>query len=223
MAAKTKKTTRATSRDDTSSGAAFPYCTAPKSLRRFLEMVPQKPRPPKVTGSTLKVWGLKSGNDQSILRVLKSLGLLGASGETTQSYADFMRKETGPAVLGRKIKSVYSSLFENVTDPKNASTDELLSFFNIHSGGSEATIRYQIDTFKALAAYATFGQSDPLEQPDAGVVAEGPNGQVRKATTGSGEPAIRIDLHIHLPENKSKSDYDAIIESIANHLYKRAP
>jgi hypothetical protein len=69
-------------------------------------MVPGKPKPPKVTTSTLQTWGLKSGNDSSILRVLKKLDLLGSNNETTQTYADFMRKETGPATLGRKIKAV---------------------------------------------------------------------------------------------------------------------
>ena len=204
--------------DETSGKPAFPYCTAPKSLRRFLEMVPQKPKPPKVTGSTLKVWGLKSGNDQSILRVLKTLEMLGPNGETTQTYADFMRAGTGAGALGKKIKSAYSALFDNVTKPETASNADLLNFFNIHSGGGPATIKYQIDTFKALAAYATFGQSDPLEQPEEEDGAGTP-ARIQKNPTRDGQAAIHIDLHIHLPENKTKSDYDAIFESIAAHLY----
>ena len=212
---------RSTDSDETSGKPAFPYCTKPSSLRRFLEMVPQKPKPPKVTSSTLKVWGLKSGNDQSILRVLKSLDLLGPNGETTQTYADFMRAGSGATALGKKIKSVYATLFDNVTKPESANNADLLNFFNIHSGGGPATIKYQIDTFKALAAYATFGQSDPLEQPDDD--GSGAEGQPSRNSGHRNDAAIRIDLHIHLPENKSKSDYDAILESIAVHLYGRKP
>lgn len=182
-------------------------------------MAPEKPKPPKVVGSTLKVWGLKNTNDQSILRVLKAIGLLGANGETTAAYAEFMRKDTGPASLGRQIRSVYAELFQNVAKPERASNDELKNFFNIHSGGSEKTVRLQIDTFKALAEYATFGQSDPLEQPDD--PSETPTDSASVAI-GENFPAIRIDLHIHLPENKTKSDYDAILESIATHIYRRA-
>ena len=210
---KRKASTKA-ARDETTGNPKFPYCVTPKSLRRFLEMVPQKPKPPKITGSTLKVWGLKNSNDQGILRVLKAVDLLGSGGETTSTYAEFMVKDKGPAALGKKIRTVYSALFENVPNPENASNSDLTSFFNINSGGGGRTIRYQIDTFKALAAYATFGESDPLSGDEA--KNEDGNGGGR-----AGEPIIRVDLHIHLPENKSRADYDALLESIATHLYGR--
>ncbi|HDZ54654.1 MAG TPA: hypothetical protein ENI19_00035 [Candidatus Nealsonbacteria bacterium] len=192
----------------------FPYCTVPKSLRKFLEMIPGKPKPPKINGGTLKVWGLRNANDQSILRVLKKLDLLSAAGEPTTHYTEFMKKETGASVLGERIKVVYETLFQNVKNPEKAATEELTSFFNINSGGGEKTIRFQVDTFKALADHATFDGVSQSGQSSAPTV--GDNG-VSKSTN---EPVLRIDLHIHLPENKSKADYDAIIESIANRLYK---
>jgi hypothetical protein len=200
--------------EDTGSGnPRYPYTVAPKSLRRFLELVPQKPKPPKITTSTLRTWGFKSGNDLSILRVLKEIELLSPAGEPTQHYGDFMKTGTGAAALGRQIKKSYEALFQNVSNPEKSSNDELRNFFNINSGGSERTIQLQIDTFKALVAYATFGDNDPLAQDSLEHSANDSGSPV-------GTPAIRIDLHIHLPENKSKSDYDAILESIANHLYK---
>ncbi|HEX4533874.1 MAG TPA: DUF5343 domain-containing protein [Rhizomicrobium sp.] len=208
-----KKKAARIARDETTAEPKFPYCITPKSLRRFLEMVPQKPKPPKVTGATLKVWNLKNTNDQSILRVLKAVDLLGPTGDTTPTYAEFMTKDKGPAALGKKIQSVYSTLFENVPNPETASNSDLTNFFNIHSGGGERTIRYQIDTFKALAAYATFGKADPLSGK--GVEDAAPAGGGGRAS----EPMIRVDLHIHLPENKSRADYDALLESIATHLY----
>jgi hypothetical protein len=221
----TKKTTKASKKvvkEEVSSEPLYPYTTTPNSLRRFLEMVPQKPKPPRITGDTLKVWGFKNSNDATVLRALKKLELLNSNGDTTPIYAEFMHRDIGASVLGRQIKSVYSALFENVANPGTASTEELTNFFNIHSGGSEKTIRFQIDTFKALAAYATFGESDPLETPDSSIDGtQGPSHTTRSGSSGT--PPIHIDLHIHLPENKSKSDYDAIMESIANHLYKRNP
>jgi hypothetical protein len=216
LMAKTRPKSSVNDKADASAEPKFPYTVVPKSLRRFLELVPQKPKPPKVTTSTLKMWGLKSGNDASILRVLKTLGLLTASSETTQAYADYMKPGTGAAVLGKLIKQCYEALFQNVTSPEKASNEDLRSFFNINSGGSEGTIKFQIDTFKALASFATFGETDPLDQEEA---ADQRSGQ--SSRDSSGVPAIRIDLHIHLPENKTKADYDAIIESIANHLYQR--
>jgi len=198
-------------------GTKYPYTVTPNALRKFLEMAPNKPRPSKVTTDTLKAWGLKNSNDYTILRVLKKLDLLGSSGEPTNNYNEFMKKGTGPAVLGSRIKVVYSDLFQNVTNPENAPSEELKNFFNINSGAGEQVISYQIQTFKALAAFATFGESDPLTQD----LSDASDVNTNKSNSNpSNYPAIRFDLHIHLPENKTKSEYDAIIESIATHLYK---
>ena len=195
----------------------FPYTLTPNSLRRFLEMVPTKPRPPKITGETLKVWGFKNTNDASLLRVLKKLDLLSSAGEPTAHYTEFMNRETGASVLGQRIRAVYPALFDTVANPEKASNEDLKNFFNINSGGAEETIRLQIETFKALAAYATFGDTDPLAPEPSPI-----DGDSRSIGTGSdSKPMVRIDLHIHLPENKTKGDYDAILESIAHHLYQR--
>ena len=34
-------------------------------------------------------------------------------------------------------------------------------------------------------------------------------------------PPMQIDLHIHLPENKTTRDYEAIIQDIAKYIYGR--
>jgi hypothetical protein len=45
---------------------------------------------------------------------------------------------------------------------------------------------------------------------------------VRSAGSGGGRmPAVKIDLHIHLPENKTARDYDSIIQDIAKYIYGR--
>ena len=203
--------------DGVESGApAFPYSTKPKSLRKFLEMVPNKPKPPKITTATLKIWGFKDANDASILRVLKEPQLLSSGGEPTDHYAEFMAKGTGPAALGSRIKVVYEALFQNVLNPEKASTEDLQNFFNIHSGGGEKTIKYQIETFKALVDHASFtnaGSEDKLDH----LVGDTPS-----SGNAPGEKAdFSIDLHIHLPEGGSKTDYESIIESIAKHIYGR--
>ena len=205
-------------KDDNSNGQPkFPYCTTPKAFRKFLEMAPTKPKPPKVNAATLKVWGLKNTNDQTILRVLKKLDLLSSSGEPTSHYSEFMKKETGAAALGNQIINVYRSLFDNVTNPEKASAEDLKNFFNINSGGGEQTIKYQIDTFKALSEFATFTTSINSTNNNEGT---SHNGAPVDKNSGHTTPSIHIDLHIHLPENKSKADYESIIESIANKIYK---
>jgi hypothetical protein len=197
----------------------YPYTPKPGSLRRFLQLAPTKPRPKKITGTTLQTWGFAdNANDRALLRVLKALELLGADGTTTEHYAAFMQKGTGPSALGARIRATYPELFENYTDPGEASAEELTNFFNIHSGGSEKTIEYQVQTLKALADSAEFdGAADGDPAPASG--GDGGLGHPPvPAPKVGGSGVIHIDLHVHLPENKSKTEYDAIFESIAQHI-----
>jgi len=184
----------------------FPYTTTPAALRRLLQEIPKRPKP----GST---------NDASPISVLKKLGLVGNGGEPLQGYTDFMQPPpTGPRSLGARIKEQYKELFESSHEPhKNPS--ELRTFFNINSGGGERTIDYQIQTFKALSEFADFSASSEAK-------GDGPqntdNGQKGDRGGASGKlPPVQIDLHIHLPENKTARDYEAIIQDIAKYIYGR--
>ncbi len=211
-----KKTNKNSTTSSATYGAPkYPYSSTPSSLGRFLSMVPAKPKPEKVNPATLKAWGFKNTNDQSIIRVLKAIEFLTPTGEPTTNYEEFMQPGKGPATLGRQVRKVYATLFNTVSNPGNAPQEELKGFFNTYGGGSEKVVQLQIQTFKAMAGHATFGSSDPLSQPE-----ESPEGDSQNYLGGgSGFPTIRIDLHIQLPENKTKADYDSILESIAKHLY----
>jgi hypothetical protein len=216
-----KKMIKKTTTSKASYGAPkYPYTSTPVALNRFMQLVPTKPKPEKVNPSTLKAWGFKNTNDQSIIRVLKALDLVSTGGEPTQNYLEYMQPVKGPAVLGQQIRKVYPVLFSTVSNPGNASTDDFRGFFNTYGGGSEEVVRLQLQTFKTLVGFATFGASDPLEQqvPDGSSLSNNTGSTIN---TGQDQPTIRIDLHIHLPESKTKSDYESILESIAKHLYGR--
>ncbi len=92
----------------------FPYTNKPNSLRKFLEQIPQRPKPAKVNFDLLKGWGLKDTNDQSIIRVLKALGFVGSNGEPTDRYTEFMTPGKGPAVLGDAILVCSRSLIHSL-------------------------------------------------------------------------------------------------------------
>lgn len=222
MAKKTVKKKRNGGDEDASTGTPkFPYTATPSALRKLLEEIPKRPRPARISLTTLKTWGVTKQNDTSSLRVAKAVGLLTNSAEPTADYNAFMTPGSGPGALGRLLKTTYAKLFESYSEPNKATPEELRSFFNIHGGGSPDTIRRQVETFKALSAYATFGPNDPLAKQD--TASKDSQGQGSGGSGGTGNIPVRIDLHIHLPENKTKADYDAIMESIATHLYGRKP
>jgi len=206
------------------SNPKFPYCTVPGNLRKFLALVPNKPKPPKINNDLLSAWNLGGHNSNSIIRVLKSIGLVGgSSNEPTTDYEVFMYPETGPSRLGELIRAAYSPLFEAAHLPHNESDDALKRYFNIHSGGGERTIQYQIQTFKALCDHANF---DSLGTGNGAAVAGAGGDGIGRAGSGHGNiadsaPKIHIDLHIHLPPNKTSRDYQAMFEDIGKYIYGR--
>ncbi|MEM6332109.1 MAG: DUF5343 domain-containing protein [Planctomycetota bacterium] len=219
------RNTRPTSSVDNTSKPKYPYSTIPGALRQALALIPEKPRPPKLSIDVLKSWGIKNNNASTILRVMRDVGLLNGSNEPTPEYTEFMTPTSGPLVLGRLIRSRYPQFFEAHHEPHRESADSLRSLFNIHSGGEEKTIQLQMQTFKALCDHATFdgggsaksgsGSNATLEPVSARDSAGG-----AELVRGSG-PVIHIDLHIHLPENKSRRDYEAMFEDIARCIYGR--
>lgn len=172
--------------------------------------------------STLQSWGLaRGGNALTAVRVLKKLGLLSTSGEPQDAYVEFMKQGTGPRTLAARIKDHYRVLFENSHSPQNDSTEALKNLFNIHSGGGEATLDFQIQTFKALCEHADFAGVTTSSAQGNGAAADSA-GQAGSTVAGAPPlPPIKIDLHIHLPENKSTRDYEAIIQDIAKYIYGR--
>jgi hypothetical protein len=190
----------------------FPYAAEPQALRRLLTEIPKRPKPPKVSRDTLKAWNVsKSNNSGTAIGVLKKLGFLGPTGEPTDLYVEFMKTGVGPSVLAQRIRDVYRVLFENSHAPQNETNEELKKFFHIHSGGSEETMRLQMQTFKALADHASFSEHGASTEPkDQHMV-----GSTRGSSPEDTEhrlPPIQVDLHIHLPENKTTREYEAIIQ-----------
>lgn len=205
---------------EATSKPAFPYTTKPNSIRKFLEQVPQRPRPTKVVADTLRAWDLKDTNDQTIIRVFKSLGFLGSNNEPTDRYTEYMTPGRGPKVLAQAIKEVWAPLFELSHEPHRADELTLRNYFNIHSGGSPATISYQMQTFKAACDFADFTSPGSIPVSGGAILPAGPAFASQSVSAGQG-PVIHIDLHIHLPENKSRRDYEYIFEDIAKYILGR--
>jgi hypothetical protein len=113
-------------------------------------------------------------------------------------------------------------MFQASHTPYNEGAEKLQNLFHIHSGGGERAIEYQMQTFKALCESATFDQA-PAATTTGGVTKEGGTAGGRDVShAGAGLPAsININLHIHLPENKSRRDYEDMIEDIGRHIFGR--
>jgi hypothetical protein len=115
----------------------FPYTTAPSVLRKILKTIPNKPRPDRLTSSTVVSWNASNntgGNTTTAVAVLKKVGMLDASGTPTALYTEFMNKESGPSALGAKLRDVYQPLFNAAHDPARESDADLRNLFNVQFG-----------------------------------------------------------------------------------------
>src|SRR5437588_2250998 len=139
-----------------STEARFPYTNKPGSLRKLLKEIPTKPKPSKFDRTLLQSWGFRDANDHSMVRVLKAVNLLSGSNEPTAAYLQFMNLDGGPRVLGTEIKRLYAPLFTASHKPYEETPEKLKNLFNIHSGGGERALEYQMQTFKALCESASF-------------------------------------------------------------------
>ena len=207
------------SRSDTT--PKFPYTTRPAALRKLLTEIPKRPKPAKITLNILKTWKVVSTNDSTPISVLKKLRMVAANGEPLGAYAEFMNAPPkGPRALGVMIKEHYKDLFESSHEP-DKNDGELKTFFNIHAGGGEQAINLQIQTFKALCEHADFSKSPSAGSVSKDVVSSNALPGIASSVEGQRFPPIKIDLHIHLPENKSTREYEAIIQDIGKYIYGR--
>jgi hypothetical protein len=201
----------------------FPYTNKPGSLRRLLKEIPRKPRPQKFDRRLLQSWGFRDNNDYTVVRVLKAVNLLTDTSEPTDIYIRFMELDSGAKVLAPEIRRIYAPLFEASQKPYEESSERLKNLFNIYSGGGDRTLELQIQTFKALCENADFsGVATAGDGAIAGASPRTPLDPSLKLSGGAGGPIININLHIHLPENKSRRDYEDIIEDIGKYIFGRA-
>lgn len=197
----------------------FPYTNKPGSLRRFLKDVPNKPKPIKFDQTLMRSWGFKDTNDMTMLRVLKSVDLLNDKNEPTDKYSQFMRLDVGAKILGPEIQRVYAPLFQSSLKPYSESNENLKNLFNIHSGGGDRVLDFQMQTFKALCDNASFDDVLVGVSGAAGMSQTMPS-SAGGALTAAGAD-ININLHIHLPENKTRRDYEIMIEDIGRYIFGR--
>ncbi|CAG0952593.1 hypothetical protein PHYC_00282 [Phycisphaerales bacterium] len=200
----------------------YPYTNVPGVLRKVLQAIPQKPKPAKLDPKLVVSWRCSksvSNNLRTAVAVLKKVGLIASSGEPTPLYVEYMNKATGPAALGAKLRDIYADIFNASHAPQAESDEALEGLFNVHAGGSENLVRLQMQTFKALCESASFtGVPTRASGQQSGSGDQDGSGDGRG---GGALPPVKIDLHIHLPENKTTRDYEAIIQDIAKYIYGR--
>ncbi|BBO24651.1 conserved hypothetical protein [Candidatus Nitrosymbiomonas proteolyticus] len=199
----------------------YPYTISPGSLKKFLEQVPKKPKPPKVNLAQLKGWDIKDNNAPTIVKVLASVGVLGTDGVPTELYERLMKGGVGEKELAANIKSVYKEFFEAEHEPyKDEGT--VTKLLHIHGGTeAKATIGRMRETFLILCRAADWSGASSAK--DKSGPSKGKETTVRGADFEQNcelaGPSVVINIQVTLPSGADEKSYDAFFASMRKHLW----
>ncbi len=200
----------------------IPYMPAVKNLSAILEAM-QKAGVPDAFGlDFLRDLGFTSSNDRSIIKVLRYLGMLDASGRPQTSYREFVDHTRARIVLAAKIRAAYDDLFLSDKDAYKKTANELKGWFKTKTGCTDAVAEKMATTFKALATYADF-ESKPSKsvtpakaEPETILPErEKPQPHVPFSEIGFG---LTYRIEIHLPDTTNVDTYRSIFRALREEL-----
>lgn len=207
------------------------YLTSVKNFEGIMNSILGAKAPDRFTNKFLEDLGYKSSNDRLITGVLKSLGLLNDTGEPTQRYYDFLDQTQSKKIIAMGVQEAYEDLFNIKRDAQNMSQDEVKNKLKTLTQGSKGdkVIDSMARTFKTLCDYADWSDNNTnkVEESDAGDSIETITKDEHKETiqnvTSTPTPltnalGLHYNIQIHLPETTNIAVYDAIFQSIKNHL-----
>jgi hypothetical protein len=206
----------------------FAYTVVPGKVKPLLAKIRTVGVPPKATAQWLKTIGFTSSNDNTLIGVLRQIGLIDSNNIPTTRWTQY-RGSDYKSVLGEGIRDGYSDLFAVYPDAEKQGQADLDHVFSTSSTGGKQVISKTVATFKALVEEAKFsgeGQTDAhltaavLHTPVASRL-NGRKAQAQQQSHFSG-PALHIDIQIHISPEASAEQIEHIFASMGKHLYGRS-
>lgn len=206
------------------------YLTSVKNFEGIMNSILAAKAPDRFTNKFLEDLGYKSSNDRLVVGVLKALGLLTETGEPTQRYYSFLDQTQSKKIVAIGIQEAYEDLFNIKRDAQNMTQEEVKNKLKTLTQGSKGdkVIDNMARTFKTLCDYADWNVitntsegdlSDiEIDNTDLSNSTKGPSKSYNSSSTISNGLGLNYNIQIHLPETTNMAVYDAIFQSIKNHL-----
>ena len=202
-----------------------PYMPSVKNLHKILNAIQRAAVPDSFSYEFLRDLGFSSSNDRSIIKILKYLGMLDASGRPQTSYKEFVDHTKTKIVLAQRLKVAYDDLYTSDKKAHEKSVDELKGWFKSKTGKGDAVALKIATTFKTLASYADFTKEiKPIvTHPEAEVVPKEPIEEKKTPPLpplGFSESRLGLvyRLEIHLPDTQNIETYRAIFKALREEL-----
>ncbi len=204
----------------------YPYANTMKSLKGILNKIPLVRVPKLADNDWLSSQGFGHPNDFAVINVLRFLGFVDESGMPTEIWRDFKRDAKSKTVMAKALKGEYADLFAQHPNAGSTNNGDLKDFFAAHSDAGEQVLNRMVNTFTTLCEYAEFDQVVDHVSSDADTEdisgssddLDSRNG-LRAPALPEQQPALHIDIQIHISPSADADQIDNIFRSMAKHLY----
>lgn len=204
------------------------YLVTTKNLSTVINSLINAKAPERVTNKFLEDLGFKSSNDRLYVGMLKALGLIDANGTPTQRYFEFLDQSRTGEILAIGIQEAYEDLFNLRKDAQNLSIEEVKNKLKTITQGqkSDKVLILMSNTFKALCDEADWGNKKTITKETQTIQEVKEQEKNTQALNNSQENVkineknvnLHYNIQIHLPETTNMAVYDAIFQSLKNHI-----
>lgn len=199
-----------------------PYMPSVKNLHKILDKIQHAAVPEAFTYEFLRDLGFSNSNDRSILKILKYLGFLDASGRPQSSYRDFVDHTKTKHTLAERIQVAFDDLYTSNKKAHEKTVDEMKGWFKSKTGKGDAVALKIASTFKFLAQYADFSKAKTHAPPPHSELAKtAPQEPTKSPLTpiyGESKFGLVYRLEIHLPDTQNIETYRAIFKALREEL-----
>lgn len=203
---------------------SIPFVQAYGNVTKALERIQAAATPPRFTQDFLATkLDLAGGSARPLIPFLKRLGFLGSDGVPTELYKKFRNQSERGRAAAAALKIGFRPLYE-VNEYIHDASDKDLKGVVVQVTGSEptsSTVKGILGSFKAVRAFATFDDEEPLEDA-ADAVREVANERHDEPVTRAGASKIGLSytINLNLPATSDVAVFDAIFRSLKEHLLK---
>ncbi len=198
-----------------------PYMMSVTNVPKILDAIQKAGAPEVFHLDFLRDLGFKASNDRGMVKVLKYLGFLDASGRPQQSYKDFMDHNKAKKVLASRMRTSFSDLFTADRNANTKSTEQLRGWFKSKTGVGDAVAQKMASTFKALASYADWDGALPeTSEAKPEIVLPEVAAKIEGSPQAHGKSAIGLvyRFEIHLPDTQNVDTFRAIFRALREEL-----
>jgi len=220
------------------------YTLKPGSIPDYFEAMLNADAPKRVSSGFLESLDFKSSNDRLFIGVLRDLGFIDPDGAPTPRYFEFLDRTQARRAVAAGIKEAYSDLFAIQRDAQSLSSEDVKNKLRtLYKGAKKDNLIGRIaSTFVALCQYADFSQLPPpksivgsgtIQAGPASVAAIGERATTKEDSGSTPNRAqqpppssmlidgLQYHINIVLPDSRDQAVYDAIFESLRDHLGPR--